>query len=373
MAQAKSEGTLKEAIPSTNKNGLTVAELDRYLKNNPTITFPTENWESLIKATSNILQAPSGWDYIINTMSGVRKQCYDLIFDDRSPEYQKYTQLIAIAKVDMVVLAAIWCAGNTPVPKALGEWTPIFGLAWIQRAKLLVTSQQVGWDSNIFWMNTYEREIAPHLSGGVVISQTGEVKLPIRARTIKDVELRIQDDQIEIGITGDSKYFHWKELKAFWDKKSKKPNSNARMLMDCNINLDGCLDVGGVLNVEFGEKSTPTKQINKLAKALDTLVFIEDNRTPEQDGESTKRWFRKSDKFPEPRWYPKFIMPMNTDNERMAMVKDIVENGMTAQEIAQKQKADEYHAKGWDAYDNGIKPYSEKLEKIQNQYKEIPD
>ena len=123
MAQAKSEGTLKEAIPSTNKNGLTVAELDRYLKNNPTITFPTENWESLIKATSNILQAPSGWDYIINTMSGVRKQCYDLIFDDRSPEYQKYTQLIAIAKVDMVVLAAIWCAGNTPVPKALGEWT----------------------------------------------------------------------------------------------------------------------------------------------------------------------------------------------------------------------------------------------------------
>ena len=171
-------------------DALTLSDLDKYVsehKKSLNISWNLNNWNTVLDGVSTLLKTKDGLDILIKMNKDGTKKCFDLIFDERSPDYQKYYQLQWIGKMDMIIQAVIFVRGNQPLPEELQDWSPVFGLEWQEEAKRLITSKENGWDSNPFWMKTYNEEIAPYVSDGIVISNDGKVKLPIRATNIKAV------------------------------------------------------------------------------------------------------------------------------------------------------------------------------------------
>jgi hypothetical protein len=323
----------------------------------------------VLDGVSTLLKTKDGLDCLIKMNKGGTKQSYDLIFDDKSPDYQKYYQLQWIAKMDMIIQAVIFAKGNQHLPEELQNWSPVFGLEWQEEAKRLITSKENGWDSNPFWMKTYNEQIAPHISDGVVISKDGKVKLPIRATNIKDVELElINESTVMISIQGDSHYYPIDQVNHLWDNRSNKPNANGRIFIDLHKSLDNCLTKDGLLNEEFGQNSTPDKQMSKFATALDGLVFIEDDRRKD----AINRWFFKDTRYKYIIWKPRFIFKNNADAKLTAIAEDYFENELTPKEIAQKMKNDEYKEKEL-VLNEGMGIEHQKITKLQNHYEVIPD
>ena len=354
-------------------DALAISDLDKYVSENKetlSINWDFGNWDTVIKGVVTLLKTKDGLDILIKMNKGGTNQSYDLIFKDRSPDYQKYYQLQWIAKMDMIIQAVIFVRGNQPLPDELQDWNPTFGLEWQEKAKRLITSRENGWDSNPFWMKTYNEEIAPHISDGVVISKDGKVRLPIRAETIKDVELElVNKDTVVINIQGDSHIYPIDQVNHLWDNRSNKPNANGRIFIDLHHNLESCLTRDGILNQEFGQNSTPEKQMSKFAKALDGLVFIQDDRRKD----AINRWFFKDTRFPELKWKPRFIFKNNADAIRTAMAEDYIENDLTPKQLAEKVVDGKYSREKELIRNGEMKIVHQKVTNLQNFYEDVPD
>jgi len=352
---------------------LSLSDLNNYVsehKETLRIDWQFNDWNTVLTGVSSLMKTKDGLSVLISMNKNGTKQSYDLIFDDKSPDYQKYYQLQWIAKMDMIIQAVIFVRGNQPLPDELQDWNPTFGLEWQEKAKRLITSRENGWDSNPFWMKTYNEEIAPHISDGVVISKDGKVRLPIRAETIKDVELAlVNEDAVVISIQGDSHIYPIDQVNHLWDNRSNKPNANGRIFIDLHHNLESCLTRDGILNQEFGQNSTPDKQMSKFAKALDGLVFIQDDRRKA----SISRWFFKDIKYPEPKWKPRFIFKNNADATRTAMAEDYFENDLTPKQLAEKVVGGKYSREKELIKSGEMKIVNQKPTKLQNFYEDIPD
>ena len=354
-------------------DALTLSDLDKYVsehKKSLSISWNFDNWNTVLDGVSTLLKTKDGLDILIKMNKGGTKQSYDLIFDDKSPDYQKYYQLQWIAKMDMIIQAVIFAKGNQPLPEELQDWNPTFGLEWQEEAKRLITSKENGWDSNPFWMKTYNEDIAPYITEGVVISKDGKVKLPIRATNVKDVELSlVYEDTVVISIQGDSHIYSIDQVNHLWDNISNKPNANGRIFLDLHNNLENCLTKDGVLNQEFGKNSTPERQMSKFATALDGLVFIEDNRKKD----AIDRWFFRDTRYRYIKWKPRFIFKNNADAIRTAMAEDYIENDLTPKQLAERLVDGKYSREKELIRNGEMSIVHQKATNLQNFYEDIPD
>ena len=74
-------------------DALTISELDKYVsehKETLSINWDFGNWDNVINNISTLLKTKDGLDILIKMNKSGTKQSYDLIFDGKSPDYQKY-------------------------------------------------------------------------------------------------------------------------------------------------------------------------------------------------------------------------------------------------------------------------------------------
>lgn len=365
MAEKQKKASDKNT-PSTNRP-ITVQELKQLIQSKQlsNITLPN-GFDKMIRFVQPFVQADEV-QYLIDLANASRGKCYELIYDDRSPETQKYYQLIDIANIDMMIQAIIRVYGNQILPESLQNWSPVFDLQWQMRATALMNGKQSGWDTNKFWVDTYNSFVKPRLEGKTVLETlNGEIVLPIKARSIQDIEIIHRDDSLQIRDHDGLHIFDWKELDAFWDNRGNKPNHLADILSDLSNDLDGCLNSEpSVLYTQFAKTNNePNKQISKLSRALDTLIFIENDR----DQSSSRRWFRRDTKHRDYRWYPRFFTKKNPMAKAMKDAHKILEEGGTTQDVAKKYIEDNSLK-----YEPELRPYSMKKARIQNQYEDFPE
>ena len=329
-------------VKNTKKDGVALtpsqarAKISEIIKDPKCIiTYPTDNWNNLLGFVNTILQADGGLTFLINQNELTRTRCYNMMYDEDVPETQKYYQLITIAKCDMIVQAILFCVGNQKI-KELSGWKPTFEMDWQLKAKAIIESRSVGWDTHPHWRDTYHQVVKPYQKMGTVVTKEGKVELPIRVDSIADVKLDIQEEGLGINIHDLTHFFDWHSLPAFWDNRSKKRNVNAELLFDLIKDIDDCLKKDGLRNQTFctdGRKAN--KQISALSRVLDNVILIQNDR----GSKATERWFRLDEKHSEPRYYPKFrhnseklnVVNRIADkvrNKSPQEIADVIENGM---------------------------------------------
>jgi hypothetical protein len=325
------------------------------------MTYPCNNYEALLLMVRDMARTKVGIFYLFSSNRNTRQRCFDLIFDDSVPEAQKVNQIMTIAKLDMVIEALIQLIGNQPIP-LLKDWSPVFGLHWQQRARVLITSKDY---HNKVWLDTYTDLVKPSVEAKQqVVSMHGDAKLPLQADSVRDVKLGIHEDMLSVSIHENTTAFKWKELKWFWDKRGNQRGVNAEILLELPRDLDDCLNSAGGMNRVFGKSGDPRKQISSLSKALDEVVFIQNKR----DELATKRWFSET-KHREPRWKPLFRFNKGQLSEITQLAKEFVETNATANEIADKvlnNKDSKLSVE--EMMSEGIWQHSIKNEKISNEY-----
>jgi len=350
-------------MTSIKVNGkiLSIPELNEWLKNGGSMTYPCNNYEALLLMVRDMARTEVGIFYLFSSNRNTRQRCFDLIFDDSVPEAQKVNQIMTIAKLDMVIEALIQLIGNQPIP-LLKDWSPVFGLHWQQRARVLITSKDY---HNKVWLDTYTDLVKPSVEAKQqVVSMHGDAKLPLQADSVRDVKLGIHEDMLSVSINENTTAFKWKELKWFWDKRGNQRGVNAEILLELPRDLDDCLNSAGGMNRVFGKSGDPRKQISSLSKALDEVVFIQNKR----DELATKRWFSET-KHREPRWKPLFRFNKGQLSEITQLAKEFVETNATANEIADKvlnNKDSKLSVE--EMMSEGIWQHSIKNEKISNEY-----
>ena len=344
-----------------NGKTLSIPELNEWLKNGGSMTYPCNNYEALLLMVRDMARTEVGIFYLFSSNRNTRQRCFDLIFDDSVPEAQKVNQIMTIAKLDMVIEALIQLIGNQPIP-LLKDWSPVFGLHWQQRARVLITSKDY---HNKVWLDTYTDLVKPSVEAKQqVVSMHGDAKLPLQADSVRDVKLGIHEDMLSVSINENTTAFKWKELKWFWDKRGNQRGVNAEILLELPRDLDDCLNSAGGMNRVFGKSGDPRKQISSLSKALDEVVFIQNKR----DELATKRWFSET-KHREPRWKPLFRFNKGQLSEITQLAKEFVETNATANEIADKvlnNKDSKLSVE--EMMSEGIWQHSIKNEKISNEY-----
>ena len=348
-------------MTSINGKILSIPELNEWLKNGGSMTYPCNNYEALLLMVRDMARTEVGIFYLFSSNRNTRQRCFDLIFDDSVPEAQKVNQIMTIAKLDMVIEALIQLIGNQPIP-LLKDWSPVFGLHWQQRARVLITSKDY---HNKVWLDTYTDLVKPSVEAKQqVVSMHGDAKLPLQADSVRDVKLGIHEDMLSVSINENTTAFKWKELKWFWDKRGNQRGVNAEILLELPRDLDDCLNSAGGMNRVFGKSGDPRKQISSLSKALDEVVFIQNKR----DELATKRWFSET-KHREPRWKPLFRFNKGQLSEITQLAKEFVETNATANEIADKvlnNKDSKLSVE--EMMSEGIWQHSIKNEKISNEY-----
>ena len=354
---------IEAEMTSIKVNGktLSIPELNEWLKNGGSMTYPCNNYEALLLMVRDMARTEVGIFYLFSSNRNTRQRCFDLIFDDSVPEAQKVNQIMTIAKLDMVIEALIQLIGNQPIP-LLKDWSPVFGLHWQQRARVLITSKDY---HNKVWLDTYTDLVKPSVEAKQqVVSMHGDAKLPLQADSVRDVKLGIHEDMLSVSINENTTAFKWKELKWFWDKRGNQRGVNAEILLELPRDLDDCLNSAGGMNRVFGKSGDPRKQISSLSKALDEVVFIQNKR----DELATKRWFSET-KHREPRWKPLFRFNKGQLSEITQLAKEFVETNATANEIADKvlnNKDSKLSVE--EMMSEGIWQHSIKNEKISNEY-----
>ncbi len=377
LAEALKPKEQTATTPPTNRT-MSIEEFQRRIDNGDveSITLPTNDMAKLMDFVSLFVKADRV-QFLIELHQKTIDKCYKCFYSDTSPEIQKVYQLIDIARVDMMIQAIIRLYGNQGLPKSLQDWKPVFGLRWQMRATALITSKQNDWDNNLFWYNTYKDMISGAIEEGITVVkniQGNRLNLPLKVRSVEEVSIEHLAEYVSIGI-GEKKFIiEWNELDAFYNKKEKKPNHLAKILQDLSSDMDGCLRAdAGLLYSQFGiGNSKPNTQISKLTSALDSIIFIENDRA----SKSSDRWFRRINKYSHPRWYPRFISPINQSGRMANMISDkekLIEK--TPMELLKNSIEEDSieSAKPQFLLDQGIYPISEKKAKLQTHYQDDID
>mgnify|MGYP006865017516 CR=1 FL=1 len=358
--------------PSPNRK-ISIEELQHLIDNGDVknIQPPTHNFDALVDWVSNFVKADRV-QFLVDIRQNAMGKCYKCIYSETTPEIQKVYQLIDIARVDMMIQAIIRVYGNQVLPESLQDWKPVFGLQWQMRATALITSKQSNWQSNSFWFETYENFVLKKIKESETVVkniQDEEIEFPLKADSVKSVKIIHAEDMLVIDTGIHRHTFNWDELDAFYNKKEKKPNHLATILQDLQSDLDGCLRAdGGVLYSQFGiGNSKPNTQISKLASALDNIIYIEDDR----DSTSSNRWFRKSNKYSHPRWYPRFV---STKNQISKLAERTLGIGEEMDETPLEKTLGAIGQGDHPALmSQGVKPISMKKWKLQEQYQDDID
>ena len=363
--------------PPTNRT-ISIEELQHLIDNGDVknVQPPTHNFDALVDWVSNFVKADRV-QFLIDIRQNAMGKCYKCIYSETTPEIQKVYQLIDIARVDMMIQAIIRVYGNQVLPESLQDWKPVFGLQWQMRATALITSKQNDWDNNLFWYNTYKDMISGAIEEGITVVkniQGNRLNIPLKVRSVEEVSIEHLAEYVSIGI-GEKKFIiEWNELDAFYNKKEKKPNHLAKILQDLSSDMDGCLRAdAGLLYSQFGiGNSKPNTQISKLTSALDSIIFIENDRA----SKSSDRWFRRINKYSHPRWYPRFISPINQSGRMANMISDkekLIEK--TPMELLKNSIEEDSieSAEPQSLLDQGIYPISEKKAKLQTHYQDDID
>lgn len=358
--------------PPTNRT-MSIEEFQRRIDNGDveSITLPTNDMAKLMDFVSLFVKADRV-QFLIELHQKTIDKCYKCFYSDTSPEIQKVYQLIDIARVDMMIQAIIRLYGNQALPKSLQDWKPVFGLHWQMRATALITSKQSDWENNLFWYSTYKDMI----SGAIEESETvvkniqdQEIKFPLKAESVSSVKIIHAEDMLMIDTGIHRHTFNWDELDAFYNKKEKKPNHLATILQDLQSDLDGCLRAdGGVLYNQFAkEKSNTNSQISKLTSALDSIIFIQNDRAPS----SSDRWFKKTDKYSYTRWYPRFV---SIRNQMSKLAEGLVNKAGEMDETSMEKVLNAVGQADHPALKSqGAKPISMKKWRTQEQYQDDVD
>lgn len=358
--------------PSPNRK-ISIEELQHLIDNGDVknIQPPTNNFDALVDWVSNFVKADRV-QFLIDIRQNAMGKCYKCIYSETTPEIQKVYQLIDIARVDMMIQAIIRVYGNQVLPESLQDWKPVFGLQWQMRATALITSKQSNWQSHSLWYDTYKRFVLNDIEETETVVkniQDEEIEFPLKADSVKNVKIIHAEDMLMIDTGIHRHTFNWDELDAFYNKKEKKPNHLATILQDLQSDLDGCLRAdGGELYNQFAkEKSNTNSQISKLTKALDSIIYIEDDRA----STSSNRWFRKSDKYSHTRWYPRFV---SIRNQMSKLAERTLVIGEEMEEISMEKVLNAIGQADHPALRRqGVEPISMKKWKLQEQYQDDID
>ena len=358
--------------PPTNQT-ISIEKLQHLIDNGDvgSVTLPTDDMAKLVNFVANFVKADRV-QFLIDLHQKTIDKCYECFYSETTPEIQKVYQLIDIARVDMMIQAIIRVYGNQVLPDSLWNWKPVFGLHWQMRATALIVSKQNDWENNPFWYEAYMEMISGAIEEGVTVVkniQGNRLNLPLTVRSVEEVTIEHVADYVSIHIGEQGYVIRWEELDDFYDKRQNKPNHLATILQDLQSDLDGCLRAdGGVLYSRFAKGNRkPNTQISKLSSALDSIIFIENDR----DSQPSKRWFQKSDKYSHTRWYPRFISPINQSGRMANMILDKEEKiKKTPMELV---KDSVELAEPQSLLDQGVYPISEKKWKLQEQYQDDID
>jgi len=325
------------------------------------IQLPFEKWNDLIKTVLEIKKLGLE-NNLIDRCLAVSDRCYKLMFDESVNKEQRIKQVIDIASYDMGIQAIIWVYGNGVIPERLRDWKPTLGSYTQQEAKRLISKADI---HNVFWLETFNKivnqtdESLDKEVHNKVLEQNVPMDLPIELGSVKELHLEVLDQWVLIKVNGqDRANVQFQELgKDFWNKRDNRIGICGMILKDLVNDRDECLKADGHRNYVFNETGKAEKQISLFAKSLDGLFQI----VGDESKSSVKRWFHKSDKYPEPRWIPNFMFETNKDVNQLKLMDKIVNNKIPLGQIVDEHSYDELKA-------NHINPISIKREKIQNEY-----
>ena len=340
--------------PTSGKQVLTIKMLNEFLQSTKcTVSYPCSNWDKLLVLVNDIRRTEVGVKFLINQNKGARRQCYEIMFADGLPVFQRVKQMMDIAKVDMIIEALQWTLGSKIEPELKG-WDYQFGYGWHRKARVLVLNED--WD-NPFWYNSYAEFHKPcKTEGKQVVVEKDKHNLPLITKSVKQVILNPQSDVLLIEIDGNIKAIKWEDLDDFWNSRDNEIGINAQLLMDLTDDRKNILRSDGKLHKSFGKKGEPAKQISSLCKALDGLVMAED----EQDRTRPKRWFKKS-KHRVPTYKPRF----RVNSSIKKPIYDFIDDLQSGKPITQSVVKWDYDNNDISKKDNQV---TVKGQKLANQY-----
>ena len=359
----KLQATQPKAKPKPLPNKPTRNEIIHYMNQGGKINIqlPFEKWNDLIKTVIEIKKLGLE-DNLIDRCLSVSDRCYKLMFDESVNKEQRIKQVIDIASYDMGIQAIIWVYGNGVIPERLKDWKPTLGSYTQQKAKSLIAKADV---HNIFWLETFNKvvnqtdESFDEEVHNKVLEQNVPMDLPIELGSAKELNLEVLDQWVLIKVNGqDRANVQFQELGGdFWNKRDNRIGVCGMILKDLMNDRDECLKPDGLRNFVFNQTGKAEKQISLFAKSLDGLFQIVGDETKS----SVKRWFHKSHKYPEPRWYPNFMFESNKDVNQLNLMDDVIKNEKPLGQIVAEHSYDELK-------ENHINPISIRKERIQNEY-----
>ena len=320
------------------------AKINQLIKQGVQVNIPLTfgNYNQLYSEIFHIRKLDKGYDMLMERFRKVTKKSYSIFMDKDTNASQRERMLFDIVRYEMIPHIIIKQYGNSSdVPLELRTWEPIFGWDTFRRALPEVSSSDI---TNIWWSTEADRLY--------------EVELLKQIKPkVEEVELQIIDaDTLWFG---HNNLFHnrkFEDLPDFWDKKTKRPNTYANILVDLSNSVYKELSENGD-HKQFGKGNQANKQLSIVCQRLEKIIPIESNR------KGINRWFREIEGTHKT-WKPRFKLIQNRTPEQNQWLEQIINEphrekskvdinalGMSDESAYERQKRDYYEAQGIGLYD----------------------
>ena len=145
------------------KNTYTIQEIDELIEQGKRLpfNFPFQNLEEVAKRILFLSSSQKGYELLLKLGFDVPKASYGVFINPDTNPHQRARCVYDIARYSIIPHMMIGFKGNTPLPKELQNWQPIFGSKWfIQSMSQIKDSDMLG---NIYWLEQAELLYADYI------------------------------------------------------------------------------------------------------------------------------------------------------------------------------------------------------------------